>query len=186
MKPTDYGPLKILLGTWKGDFGSDLVPKTYGEKTNLFKETLTFSPAGYAENIDKETLIAVRYHTHIIRINDGKDIHDQVGYYLWNPSDDSIMHSFTLPRGMAVLCKGGFNTEGKRVIFDLDTKANGIQLEQGIVQSSFLGKNSSVERFRMKLTVEGDKMSYEQHTDLHVFEKDFDHLDKNTLFKQTV
>jgi hypothetical protein len=183
MKPVDYGPLRVLIGTWKGEFGSDLVPKSYGEKTNRFTETLIFSPAGYAENIDKELLVALRYHTHIIRLNDGKDIHDQVGYYLWNPDNDVLMHSFTLPRGMAVLCGGSYKKEDSTTVFDFNSEQKG---ERGIIQSSFLSRNSKVESFSMQLVVDEVKMTYEQHTGLHVFGKEFDHLDKNTLFKQTV
>jgi len=182
MNKVDYGPLELLIGTWKGELGSDRVPKTYGEKTNLFRETTVFEGVGQTENIDKEILRNVRYVTQIQRINDGKMIHDQVGYYSWIPASDKIMHSFTIPRGMAVVAGGDYtqNQGGYDLKISLTAKPDG---EWPIVQSEFLKKNSRVTGFEMELTIKGDELSYMEHSYMHVFDKDFDHLDQNRLKK---
>ena len=182
MKDLDYGPLERLIGTWKGDLGQDRVPKTYGEKTNLYREVTTYTKAGQTENIDVEILRNVRYHTEIQRINDGKIIHDQVGYFIWIPKNDQIIHSFTIPRGTAIVAGGSYsidkNNDELRITVLAESDGN-----WGISQSEFLSKNSKIRKYYMEMSIKDDVMDYVQHSYLEVFGKDFDHKDQNTLKK---
>ncbi|MGB0778402.1 MAG: heme-binding beta-barrel domain-containing protein [Flavobacteriaceae bacterium] len=181
MKDIDYGPLERLIGTWKGELGQDRVPKTYGEKTNLYREVTKYTKAGQTENIDVEVLRNVRYHTEIQRINDGKIIHDQVGYLIWIPENDQIIHSFTIPRGTAIVAGGSYSIDSDNTMKITVEAELGSKWE--IAQSQFLSENSKIRKYYMEMSIKDDVMDYVQHSYLEVFGKDFDHKDQNTLKK---
>ncbi len=102
----DYGPLAALVGVWEGNKGVDRAPEPDGEERNLFFETITFSAAGDVTNAKKQTLSVVRYHQVVSRKSNNEVFHDQVGYWLWDPSDNTIIETFTIPRGVAVVAGG--------------------------------------------------------------------------------
>ncbi len=62
MSDIDYGPLKALKGTWKGDKGRDLAPEPDGTETNAYTETIAYTPAGDVDNAERQELVAMHYH----------------------------------------------------------------------------------------------------------------------------
>ena len=102
----NYGPLAALIGTWEGDKGVDRAPEPDGEERNPYYETIVFEAAGDVTNADKQTLSVVRYHQVVSRKSTNKVFHDQVGYWLWDPADNTIVETFTIPRGVAVVAGG--------------------------------------------------------------------------------
>jgi hypothetical protein len=92
----NYGPLALLVGTWEGAKGLDVAPEPDGEERNPYYETITFEAAGDVTNAEKQTLSVVRYHQVVSRKSNNEVFHDQVGYWLWDPDDDTIVETRSL------------------------------------------------------------------------------------------
>ncbi|CAA0118342.1 Uncharacterised protein [Halioglobus japonicus] len=175
----DYGPLAALVGTWTGDKGVDKVPEPDGEDRNPYYETIVFEAAGDVTNAEKQTLSVVRYHQQVSRKSNDEVFHDQVGYWLWDPADNGIVETFTIPRGVAVVAVGTLapgNTAEDELVFKVAADAD------GIVQAPFMFKQARTTAFTHTITLKGDQMRYTENTVLDIYDKkSFDHRDVNTL-----
>jgi len=60
-KDIDYGPLRELIGVWKGDKGIDVAPEPDGAENNPYYETITFTAIGDVSNAESQVLAAVHY-----------------------------------------------------------------------------------------------------------------------------
>jgi hypothetical protein len=179
----DYGPLACLPGIWKGDSGEDIAPEPDGDERNPYYETLVFETAGDVTNAEEQTLAVVRYHQLVSRKTTGKVFHDQVGFWLWNSASGEIVQTLTIPRAVTLLAGGYAISEGGRTIFRV--RAAEGDARWGIVQSPFMQEKARTLEFRHELTVEGDKLSYEETTILDIYGKPtYPHSDRNTLQRQ--
>lgn len=182
----NYGPLAALIGVWKGDKGVDKAPEPDGEERNPYYETITFEPAGDVTNAEKQTLSVVRYHQVVSRKSNDEVFHDQIGYWLWDPADNTIVETFTIPRGVAVVAGGKLAppTEvGQELVFEVAADAG--SSEFGIAQASFMFKQAKTTAFTHTLTVQGDEMRYSEITVLDIYDKTgYQHKDLNTLQRQ--
>jgi hypothetical protein len=177
----DYGPLALLIGRWKGDKGMDISPEPDGStEKNPYYEELLFEAAGTVGNAEKQTLSVVRYHQEVYRKSDQQQFHDQLGYWLWDADAATIMNSFTIPRGVAIVAGGRFDTalSERSVLLEVASTAGG---EWGISQSPFMRDNAKTTAFTMCLEVDGDNMSYSETTMLDIYGRVFEHTDKSTL-----
>src|SRR5690606_34626176 len=112
----DYGPLKYLIGTWKGDKGMDIAPekpdakaaakKALPKEESPFYETIIIEPYRDVTNAEEQILVALRYHQFVFRKSNNEHFHDEVGYWLWNPVNQTVMQSLTIPRGVSLLAGG--------------------------------------------------------------------------------
>jgi hypothetical protein len=179
----NYGPLAALVGTWEGDKGVDRAPEPDGEERNPYYETIVFEAAGDVTNADKQTLSVVRYHQVVRRKSNNKVFHDQVGYWLWDPADNTIVETFTIPRGVAVVAGGTLAPAAdpaQQLVFEVAADASSSQF--GIVQAPFMFKQAKTTAFTHTLNVTGDEMSYSESTILDIYgKKSYDHKDVNTL-----
>lgn len=176
----DYGPLAAMIGTWVGDKGVDVAPdREDGTEKNLFIETIEISAVGDVDNADEQELAVVRYHTHVNRISDNKDIHDEVGYWLWDAKNETIMQSFTIPRGVCVLAGGKCENDGEGYI--LSVSASKDDPNWTFTQSPFMTKKAKTLSFENKVTIKGDELSYMEVTMVDIYGNSFRHSDKNTL-----
>jgi hypothetical protein len=179
----NYGPLAALVGTWEGDKGVDRAPEPDGEERNPYYETITFEAAGDVTNAERQTLSVVRYHQVVSRKSNNEVFHDQVGYWLWDPADDTIVETFTIPRGVAVVAGGKLGQPAdlsQELIFDVAADANAQDF--GIVQAPFMFKQAKTTAFTHTVTVQGDEMRYSESTILDIYDKkSYDHKDVNTL-----
>jgi hypothetical protein len=179
----DYGPLECLLGTWTGDSGEDVAPEPDGDENNPYYETLTFEAAGDATNAEQQVLAVVRYHQVVSRKSTGKVFHDQVGYWLWDSADGTVMQTLTIPRGVTLIAGGRAIVTDERTTFRVRAK-NG-SAEWGIVQSPFMTEKARTLEFRHDLTVEGDRLTYDETTVLAIYGKPrYLHTDRNILYRQ--
>ena len=179
----DYGPLACLIGVWKGDSGEDLAPEPDGDEHNPYFETLVFEAAGDATNAEEQELAVVRYHQVVSRKTTGKVFHDQVGYWLWEAATGTVIQTLTIPRAVTLLAGGHAITQGNRTILRVRAKEG--STEWGIVQSPFMREKARTLEFRHELTVEGDKLSYDETTVLDIYGKPrYLHTDQNTLKRQ--
>jgi hypothetical protein len=183
----NYGPLAALVGTWNGDKGIDRAPEPDGEERSPYFETIVFEAAGDVTNAEAQTLSVVRYHQVVSRKSNNQVFHDQVGYWLWDPADNTIVEVFTIPRGVAVVAGGTLapsDDPAQELVFEVAADANSPQF--GIVQAPFMFKQARTTAFTHKITVKGDEMRYSESTILDIYDKkSYDHSDLNTLRRVT-
>ncbi len=176
-------PLAGLIGVWKGDKGTDLAPKPIEDENNPYFETLTFEVVDIdIENAGEENLTAVRYHQIVTEKESGDISHDETGYWIWNKNNNEIMLAFAIPRGVSVLASGSFQKSmhiGNEII--IKVSANLDAPDPGIVQSPFMKKNAKTSNFKRELIISGNLLSYTQETTVEIYNKTFNHEDRNEL-----
>ncbi len=169
----NYGPLTDFIGVWQGDKGTDIAPEPDGEENNPYYETITYTASGTATNAEEQTYAVVHYHQVVRRKSNDEVFHNQTGYWLWDAATDTIVHSFTIPRGMAVLATG------KRTGNRIDMYAP----QEGIVQTDFMLNKAKTTSFKQYFEFENGKMKYWQLTMLEIYGRTFEHTDENELTK---
>lgn len=178
----DFGPLKDLVGVWKGDGGVDVAPEPDGAETNPYFETITYSPVGGVTNAESQNLAAVHYRQIVQRKSDGEVFHDETGYWMWDREAQMVMHSLVIPRAVCVLAGGKY--EGKkdmegRTIIEVAAKIDDDNWK--IIQSPFMQDNASTREFRQRVVVGNGNLSYSETTMLEIYGKTFEHTDQNEL-----
>ncbi len=183
MKNMNYGPLTQLIGTWTGDKGTDIAPEPDGTETNPYYETITFEAIGDVENAESQTLAVLHYTQIVSRKENDEVFHHQSGYWSWDAASGVITHSFSIPRGVAVVASGRvLDTDDlPSHIIKIEVSAEDSGFDGGIAQSSFMQKNARTNAFTQVLTLDGNTLSYEQTTMLDIYRKTFEHTDCNTL-----
>jgi len=180
----DYGPLGALLGQWVGERGVDVAPAGDGQPDRTeFIDEIEFLPSGPAENAEEQQLVSVRYRHVVRKKENGKIFHDQIGHWIYEPATGLIMHSLTIPRGVALLAGGKLSESGTGWVAEVKAVAGDNNF--GIVQSPFMNEKAKTKAFEMSLTLAADVLSYKETTFLHIYGVDFDHVDKSTLRKVT-
>lgn len=177
---TNYGPLKKLVGKWKGEKGLDIAPEPDGTEENSYYETLIIEEAGDVTNAEEQTLAVLRYHQVVRRKKNDKIFHDEVGYWMWDEASKTVMHSLAIPRGVCVLAGGTYADEDELVI---DVKATTDDGHWNIVQSPFMSGKAKTVSFVHHITVKGDTLSYKEVTGLEIYGKAFEHIDSNELVR---
>ena len=180
----DYGPLAFLVGKWTGDKGMDIAPESDGTiEENPYYEELLFEAIGDVDNADTQNLAIVRYHQKVYRKSNNEQFHDQVGYWLWDAAENTVMQTISIPRGVTLVAGGQFDLasiDGNSVLLRVASEEGG---DWGIAQSPFMRDNAKTTGFKMNLKVDGDKISYSQTTYLDIYGRDFDHTDKSSLVR---
>lgn len=173
------GPLAPLAGTWEGTRGVDVAPKAAGPRTQGFFERISLQPVDPGNN-GPQLLYALRYHTWMCKPGEKGTYHDQVGYWLWEPATQTVMHSLTIPRGQTVLAVGKAAADAK--CFTLEAKRG--STDYGICSNPFLDENFRTESFTITVTVHDDgTWSYEEDTVMQIKgqAEPFHHRDSNRL-----
>ena len=172
----DYGPLTGLVGTFKGDKGTDIAPDPDGTEENPFSETIIFTQAGNVTNAEEQTLAVVHYVLSVTRTTDNADIHHQTGYWLWDKVKDEVVHSIAIPRAVCVLAEGSAVTDADgKVVITVSTDVS------GVVQTDFMHKKAKTTSFKNTLTLDGDELHYFETTMVDIYGNSFEHTDTNTL-----
>ena len=176
-------PLNGLIGTWKGDKGIDLAPKPELDENNPYYETIVFEAVDIdIENAGEQELLAVRYHQRVTEIESGDVSHDETGYWIWDKEKDTIMLTFSIPRGVCVLANGRSektNTDSGEISIKVETDEKAVGL--GIVQSAFMTKKAKTNHFTREFILSGSTLSYKQITTVDIYGKIFSHEDSNIL-----
>lgn len=181
----DYGPLANLIGEWKGNKGMDIAPEPDGTEENPYYETIVYTAGGTVTNAESQVLSLVHYRQIVRRKTTDKAFHEQTGYWVWDPRDQVIMHSFAIPRGIGILAGAKYkdSTDNNGNII-LEVTAAIDNKDWGIIQSAFMQKNALTTSFNQKITVGNGKMHYTQSTMLDIYERVFEHTDENNLIKE--
>jgi hypothetical protein len=178
----NYGPLAALVGSWQGAQGVDIAPEPHGTEKSPYYETITFEAIGNTTNAEDQVLAVVRYLQRVSRQSDQSAIHDQTGYWIWDESNNTIINSFTIPRGVCVLAGGVFNnTQLKNDEFNVTVNAERGHKDWGIIQSPFMQQKARTVSFEQQLTISNNKLNYQQTMMLEIYGKEFKHTDCNIL-----
>jgi hypothetical protein len=90
----NLGPLRRLAGTWQGSKGVDVNPKAPGPERREYIERIDMQPIDPQAN-GPQLFYGLRYHVHINTAEEDITFHDQVGYWLWEPSTGLVLQSLT-------------------------------------------------------------------------------------------
>ncbi|MDE2596087.1 MAG: FABP family protein [Sphingomonadales bacterium] len=175
------GPLAPLAGVWEGEGGVDIAPKRPGPRTQAYFERISLQPVDPGNN-GPQVLYALRYHTWMSKPGETGTYHDQVGYWLWEPATETVMHSLTIPRGQTVLAVGKAKADAKT--FTLEAKRG--TTDYGICSNPYLEENFRTDSFTITVTVHDDgTWSYEEDTVMQVTgqAEPFHHKDGNRLHR---
>ena len=175
----NLGPLTGLAGTWEGLRGIDVNPKPEGPRRQVYVERIDLQPIDPQAN-GPQLLYGLRYHTHVVKPDEVETYHDQVGYWLWEPATDALIHTLTIPRGQAALATG----KAARNATSFEVVAKRGATENGICSGWFLEQAFTTTEFRLKVTINADDTwSYFEDTILLVKgqAQPFHHTDGNTL-----
>jgi hypothetical protein len=177
----NLGPLRAMAGIWQGRRGIDVKPKAEGPKTQVYVERIELQPIDPQTN-GPQLLYGLRYHTHVVKPDQVKTYHDQVGYWLWEPSTNTIIHTLTIPRAQVVMAAGKASAEAKE--FELIARRDSESFS--IRSGPFLEYAFKTVEFRIKVTINPDgTWTYAGDTVLMIRGRaePFHHTDRNTLTK---
>ncbi len=177
----NLGPLRGIAGIWQGTRGLDVKPKAEGPKKQAYVERIELQPIDPQTN-GPQLLYGLRYHTHIVKPEQVKTYHDQVGYWLWEPATNTIIHTLTIPRGQVAMAVGTAAADAKS--FELAAKLDDPCF--GIRSAPFIESAFKTVEFRIKVTINEDgTWSYDEDTVLLIRGRaePFHHTDRNTLTK---
>lgn len=177
----NLGPLRRLAGIWEGRKGVDLNPKAEGPEQRDYVERIEMQPIDPQAN-GPQLLYGLRYHVHILATDEDATFHDQVGYWLWEPSTGLVMQTLAIPRGQVALSVGQAAADASSLVVE----ARRGDTAYGICSTAFLEHAFRTDSFRLEITFNDDgSWSYVSDTMLAVRgqAEPFRHRDRNTLVK---
>ena len=175
----NLGPLRAMAGVWQGQRGLDVKPKLEGAKQQAYVERMELQPIDPVTN-GPQLLYGLRYQTHVVKPEQVKTYHEQVGYWLWEPATGTVIHTLTIPRGQAVMAAGTASADA--VEFELLATRESEHF--GICSTPFLDYAFKTVEFRIKVSINPDgTWSYDEDTVLQIRGQTelFHHRDRNTL-----
>ena len=175
----DYGPLSALVGEWHGDKGMDVSPEPDGPEQNPFYETIIFEPIGGVTNAESQQLVGLRYHQVVSRKSNDAVFHNETGYWLWDAAASVVIQTLTIPRGVSLVAGGRCEIRDGGVQFVVRAAVE--DEDWGIVQSPFMREHARTVEFTHTLAVVGDTLTYDEVTELDIYNTRFSHTDANTL-----
>lgn len=181
----DYGPLSGLVGSWGGDKGVDWSPEKDGLNKNDYYETIVFTEAGEVENAESQVLASLHYHQVVRKKADDEVFHNETGYWIWDATSQTVIHSFSIPRGVCVLAGGKYSGEkDSDGNIKIEVRAKSGDNDWGIIQGPFMSKNAKTEEFSQTILVGDGRFSYDETTTVEIYGETFKHTDQNELFTQ--
>jgi hypothetical protein len=177
----NLGPLTGMAGIWQGIRGLDVKPKAEGPKKQAYVERIELQPIDPQTN-GPQLLYGLRYHTHVTKPDQVKTYHDQVGYWLWEPATNTVIHTLTIPRGQTAMASGVVAAAAK----EFELVARNDSTPPGICSAPYLEYAFKTVEFRIKVSINDDgTWSYDEDTVLMIRGKTepFHHTDRNTLHK---
>jgi hypothetical protein len=175
----NLGPLTGLAGIWEGARGVDINPKPEGPRQQGYVERMELQPIDPQAN-GPQLFYGLRYHTHVVKPGEVETYHDQVGYWLWEPATETVIHTLAIPRAQVALAAGKAAADARK--FELVAKRG--STAYGICSTPFLEYAFTTMEFRITVTINADgTWAYEEDTVLMVRGRaePFHHRDRNIL-----
>jgi hypothetical protein len=177
----NLGPLRPMAGIWEGKRGLDVKPKAEGPKKQAYVERMELQPIDPQTN-GPQLLYGLRYHTHIVKPEQVKTYHEQVGFWLWEPAAETLIHTLTIPRAQVVMASGKAAADAREFTLTATRESENF----GIRSSPFLDYAFRTVEFRITVTIHADgTWSYDEDTVMMIRGQaaPFHHTDKNTLVR---
>jgi hypothetical protein len=177
----NLGPLTAMAGIWQGTRGLDVKPKADGPRKQAYVERIELQPIDPVTN-GPQLLYGLRYFTFITKPDQVKTYHEQVGYWLWEPATNAVIHTLSIPRGQIAMASGTAAADAKQ--FELVARND--SATSGISSAPYLEYAFKTVEFRIKVTINDDgTWSYDEDTVMMIRGKTepFHHTDRNTLHK---
>jgi hypothetical protein len=175
----NLGPLSGMAGIWQGTRGLDVKPKAEGPKKQVFVERIELQPIDPQTN-GPQLFYGLRYHTHVVKPDQVKTYHDQIGYWLWEPATGTVIQTLAIPRAQTAMAVGKASADSTS--FEL-VATRGSET-YGICSTPFLEYAFRTVEYRIQVTINPDgTWSYEEDTVLMIRgnTEPFHHTDRNTL-----
>lgn len=175
----NLGPLTGMAGIWEGLRGTDVSPDASGAATTQFLERISLQPIDPQPN-GPQLLYGLRYETHITKVGEIATFHGQVGYWLWEPATQMVIHTLTIPRAQVAIAGGYAAPDARQFTLHAERGSTGF----GICSSPFLEAAFRTESFTISVTINDDgSWSYDEDTVMIVKGRSepFHHRDRNTL-----
>jgi hypothetical protein len=170
-----------MAGIWEGQRGLDVKPKVDGPRKQAYVERLEMQPIDPQTN-GPQVFYGLRYHLHVVKPEQVKTYHDQVGYWLWEPATGTVIQTLTIPRAQVAMAAGKAAPDATS--FELVAARD--SETYGICSTPFLDYAFKTVEYRIKVTINDDgTWSYDQDTVMMIRGKaePFHHTDRNTLIK---
>lgn len=177
----NLGPLTGMAGIWTSADGLDINPKADGPERQPFIERIELQPID-AQTNGPQLFYGLRYHTHILKPDDVETLHDQVGYWLWEPATGTVIQTLAIPRGQSAMAVGQTTANAKS--FQLEAVRGSVT--NGIISNPFLEYAFQTVKYTISVSIHDDgTWSYEQDTILLIpgQTEPFHHTDRNRLRK---
>lgn len=175
------GPLAPMAGIWTSAQGHDVNPKPAGPEQQPYVERIELQPVD-AQTNGPQLFYGLRYHTYIVKPGEVETLHDQVGYWLWEPATGTVIQTLAIPRGQTAMAVGHATAAAKS--FTLEAVRG--STTNGISSNPFLEYAFRTDRYAITVSIHDDgSWSYEQQTTLTIpgQKEPFAHTDRNTLVK---
>jgi len=181
----NLGPLTGMAGIWEGMTGIDTHPVSEAEGltlTEAYLERYELQPIDPQTN-GPQYFYGLRYHVHIHKPNLVETFHDQVGYWLWNPVEQTVTQTIAIPRAQVALASGaGIAPDATEFTISAERGTT----VYGICSNPFLDRAFKTVSFLMTVTIDPDgTWTYNEDTVMEVAGRDepFHHTDVHTLHK---
>jgi hypothetical protein len=177
----NLGPLRRFAGVWEGLKGVDVNPKAEGPERRTYLERISLQPIDPQPN-GPQLLYGLRYHIHIVSTDEETTFHDQVGYWLYEPTTGLVMQTVAIPRGQVALARGEAAADADTFTVRADRGGPGY----GICSTDFLEWAFRTDSYALEVTFHTDgSWAYVSDTVLQVRGRDepFHHIDRNRLVK---
>jgi hypothetical protein len=175
----NLGPLRALAGIWEGARGLDVKPKADGPRKQAYVERIELQPIDPVTN-GPQLLYGLRYLMTVVKPEQVKTYHEQVGYWLWEPATGTLIQTLTIPRGQTAMAEGKASADATS--FELVAIQGSGTF--GICSVPFLEHAFKTIEYRIRVDIHDDgSWSYEQDTVLMIRGQSgpFHHTDRNTL-----
>jgi hypothetical protein len=178
-----WGPLAGLIGTWESGYdGLDVSFHNDSGKVGEtpFRERTSFVPFGPVENGER-TLFGLDYRTSVWREGDDGPFHTEVGYWMWDATNQQVMRCFTSP--LAVTLIAGATVQPSATTFRLEAVLG--SNTYGILSSQYLDEVARTTRFEVTVTLDADTFSYDETivVEHRKSQTIIMHTDRNTLMR---
>ena len=107
-------------------------------------------------------------------------VHEEVGYWLWDPKEKQVLRCFIVPRGIAVIAGGTTDPTAQTFALSADVSSE----TYGICSNQFLDREFKTVRYELKVIIhDPNSFTYEEDTQIRIKGNGeiFHHRDKNTL-----
>jgi len=176
-----WGPLAGLIGTWESGWdGLDV--SFHNDEGKIaetpFREKTVFKPFGPVDNGD-QCLYGLDYRTAAWRGTEENPFHTEVGYWLWDATNQQVTRCFVIPRGQTLIAGATVAPDATSFTLESTLGSN----TYGILSNKHIDEIAHTTRFDVTVSFTEDTFSYDETTVIEHkrYPTVIMHTDRNTL-----